>query len=85
MSDAMPEFFKVVVYLGSKLPQPPVWVRATSRDDARDQVLELVNYGSEWWELSTPADGIRLYVYAGPAAEPTIYPSGTDHPRSAMR
>ena len=76
MSDAELAIFKVIVYLGRQKPQSPIWVRATGRDDARDQVEALLGYGDPNGEV----DGVRLYVFSGPAAEPTIYLAGTDIP-----
>jgi len=53
------QMYMVIVHLDQPQPQPPVWVRATSRDDARDQVTELINFGTGRWH----PEGVRMYVY----------------------
>jgi uncharacterized membrane protein len=65
--------YKVIAYLDRKEPQPPVWVRATSRDDARDQVNELIDFNAE---RQYPSD-VRLYIFdesaiTAPAVNPIV-------------
>jgi hypothetical protein len=72
--------FKVIAYLDRNEPQPPIWVRATSRDDARDQVNELIDFNAE---RQYPSD-VRLYVFDESVMTALAVNPTTDDPRSEL-